>query len=169
MVERRPGLTLFAHLVLILGCALVMLPLWVAFVASTHAPGALVTGLMPLWPGERLVENYDLVLNQGLRSSGAIPVGDMLVNSLIMALAIALGKIAISLIMAYAIVYFRFPGRMLCFWLVFVTLMLPVEVRILPTYKVAAGLGLLNSYTGLALRLDVGFEVAVELGPVPVR
>ena len=153
MVERRPGLTLFAHLVLILGCALVMLPLWVAFVASTHAPGALVTGLMPLWPGERLVENYDLVLNQGLRSSGAIPVGDMLVNSLIMALAIALGKIAISLIMAYAIVYFRFPGRMLCFWVVFVTLMLPVEVRILPTFEVAAGLGLLNSYTGLALPL----------------
>jgi len=153
MVERRPGLTLFAHLVLILGCALVMLPLWIAFVASTHAPGALVTGLMPLWPGERLVENYDLVLNQGLRSSGAIPVGDMLVNSLIMALAIALGKIAISLIMAYAIVYFRFPGRMLCFWVVFVTLMLPVEVRILPTFEVAAGLGLLNSYTGLALPL----------------
>jgi sn-glycerol 3-phosphate transport system permease protein len=153
MVERRPGLTLFAHLVLILGCAIVMLPLWIAFVASTHKPEALVSGLMPLWPGGRLVENYSQVLDQGLRNSGAIPVGEMMLNSLIMALAIAIGKIVISIVSAYAIVYFRFPGRMLCFWVVFVTLMLPVEVRIVPTFEVAAGLGLLNSYTGLALPL----------------
>ncbi len=153
MVERRPFLTILAHVILLLGCALVMLPLWIAFVASTHEPSALVSGLMPLLPGGHLVENYDLVLNQGLRSSGAIPVGQMLVNSLIMALSIAIGKIAISIISAYAIVYFRFPGRTFCFWIVFMTLMLPVEVRILPTFEVAAGLGLLNSYTGLALPL----------------
>jgi sn-glycerol 3-phosphate transport system permease protein len=153
MVERRPFLTVLAHAILLLGSAVVMLPLWIAFVASTHAPSALVSGLMPLLPGGHLVENYEQVLGQGLRASGAIPVGQMLVNSLIMALSIAIGKIAISIISAYAIVYFRFPGRTLCFWVVFMTLMLPVEVRIVPTFEVAAGLGLLNSYTGLALPL----------------
>jgi sn-glycerol 3-phosphate transport system permease protein len=153
MVERRPGLTILAHLVLVLGVLVVMLPLWVAFVASTHEPSALVSRLIPLWPGDRLVENYAQVLDQGIRTSGAIPVSQMLLNSLVMALAIAIGKIAISIISAYAIVFFRFPGRMLCFWVVFVTLMLPVEVRIVPTFEVAAGLGLLNSYTGLALPL----------------
>jgi len=83
--------------------------------------------------------------------NSATPVGTMLMNSLIMALGISLGKIAISIISAFAIVYFRFPMRKTFFWLIFVTLMLPVEVRILPTYKVVSDLGMLNSYFGLTI------------------
>ncbi|HQW38504.1 MAG TPA: sn-glycerol-3-phosphate ABC transporter permease UgpE, partial [Usitatibacteraceae bacterium] len=81
------------------------------------------------------------------------PVSTMLVNSLVMALSIAIGKITISILSAFAIVYFRFPGRSFFFWSVFVTLMLPVEVRIIPTFKVAADLGILDSHVGLAMPL----------------
>ncbi|KAG1585414.1 hypothetical protein G6F46_014858 [Rhizopus delemar] len=70
-----------------------------------------------------------------------------------MALSISIGKIAISLLSSFAVVYFRFAGRMFFFWRSFVTLMLPGEVRIAPTYKVVADLGLLNSYAGLTLPL----------------
>jgi sn-glycerol 3-phosphate transport system permease protein len=76
-----------------------------------------------------------------------------MVNSLVSALVIAIGKIAISLLSAFAIVYFRFPLRQLFFWMIFVTLMLPVEVRILPTYKVVSDLGMLNTYAGLTVPL----------------
>jgi len=151
MIEHRPIAALIAHAVLIGGILFVALPLWVAFVASTQDSSALITGVTPLLPGGRLLENYGAILGEGLSSSGAIAVWRMLVNSLIMALSIALGKIAVSLLSAYAIVYFRFPGRHLCFWLIFVTLMLPVEVRIVPTYGVVASLGLLNSYAGLSI------------------
>ncbi|HXQ68067.1 MAG TPA: sn-glycerol-3-phosphate ABC transporter permease UgpE [Alphaproteobacteria bacterium] len=153
MVESRPLLTLFSHGVLILGAAILFLPLWVAFVASTLSAPDFNQIPMPLLPGGHFWENYTTVLTQGVKSSGGLPVGPMMLNSLIMALTIAIGKIAISLLSAYAIVYFRFPMRKLIFWIIFATLMLPVEVRILPTYKVAADLGLLNSYTGLTLPL----------------
>src|SRR5690606_38771022 len=134
----RPWLTWVTHLVLLCGVLLVAFPLWVAFVASTHPGQSLLSGVLPLLPGDRLVENYQTVLNYGLSASGGIPVALMMWNSLVMALSIAIGKIAISIISAYAIVYFRFPSRMLCFWIIFVTLMLPVEVRILPTFEVVA-------------------------------
>ena len=153
MVERRPVLTLIAHLVLILGVALVVAPIWIAFVASTHDAQRLLSGTTPLWPGPHFLENYTAVLGSGMQQAGTPPLWLMLANSLVMALGIAIGKIAISLTSAFAIVYFRFPFRMLAFWLIFVTLMLPVEVRILPTYEVAAGLGLLNTYSGLILPL----------------
>ena len=106
---------------------------------------------LPLVPGPHMIENYSRALFEG--SSKVIPVGLMMLNSLIMALVIAIGKIAISLTSAFAIVYFRFPFRMLCFWTIFITLMLPVEVRILPTFEVVANLGLLNSYGGLTIPL----------------
>ena len=99
-----------------------------------------------------MIENYGKALGVGPRDVGAT-VGTMMLNSLIMALGIALGKIAISLTAAYAIVYFKFRFRMFFFWMIFITLMLPVEVRILPTYKVAADLKLLDSYPGLILPL----------------
>jgi len=153
MVENRPFFTFVAHFVLLLGVAIVVLPLWLAFVASTHEPSALITGLMPLIPGDRLVENYALVLGEGVAASGAIPVWKMLFNSLVMALCIAIGKIAISLISAYAIVYFRFPFRTFCFWIIFITLMLPVEVRIVPTFEVVSSLNMLNSFAGLSVPL----------------
>ncbi|MCC5979516.1 MAG: sn-glycerol-3-phosphate ABC transporter permease UgpE [Salinarimonas sp.] len=153
MVENRPWLTFLRHAILVTGVLLVLFPVWVAFVASTHEGGALMRGVMPLWPGDRLVQNYETILSQGMRQAGGVPVALMMFNSLVMALAIAIGKIAISLISAFAVVYFRFPFRMLCFWIIFITLMLPVEVRILPTFEVVANLGMLNSYAGLSIPL----------------
>jgi len=149
MVERRGWGLWLTHLALIAGLLIVCFPIWVAFVASTVTQPEIVRPPMPLLPGDRFVENYSAALLQGV---GA-PVWRMLMNSMVMALGITIGKIAISIISAYAIVYFRFPFRMVFFWLIFLTLMLPVEVRIVPTYEVVAGFGMLNSYSGLILPL----------------
>jgi sn-glycerol 3-phosphate transport system permease protein len=153
IVERRPWLTFFRHLSLIAGALLVLFPIWVAFVASTHEGRALMSGITPLWPGSHFWTNYETVLSTGVSAAGGIPAGVMLFNSTIMACSIALGKIIISILSAYAIVYFRFPLRMVFFWIIFMTLMLPVEVRILPTFEVVAHLGMLNSYAGLSIPL----------------
>ncbi|SDG02038.1 MULTISPECIES: sn-glycerol-3-phosphate ABC transporter permease UgpE [Thalassobaculum] len=153
MVENRPYLTVLSHLVVILGIIITVMPIWITFVASTHPIEHIMDGTIPMWPGDKFFENYATVLGAGVADAGGIPVGTMLFNSLVMALSITIGKIAISLIAAYAIVYFDFPFRMACFWLIFITLMLPVEVRILPTFAVVANLGLLNSYVGLSLPL----------------
>ncbi|MBX3675207.1 MAG: sn-glycerol-3-phosphate ABC transporter permease UgpE [Burkholderiales bacterium] len=153
MVENRPVRDFFAHAVLITGVLLVAFPLWVTFVASTLTFDQIVSVPMPLWPGDQFLHNYTQVLTSGSEKGSSAPVGTMLVNSLIMALSIAIGKITISILSAFAIVYFRFPGRSFFFWSVFVTLMLPVEVRIIPTFKVAADLGILDSHVGLAMPL----------------
>src|SRR5437667_9417351 len=128
MVERQSGLTLLTHAVLLAGIAVVAFPIYVTSVASTHTLDDVVRAPMPLLPGHLLVENYRAVLTDGLRSAGGAPVGRMLVNSLVMAVVIAAGKIAISLLSAFAIVYFRFPFRTAAFWMIFLTLMLPVAV-----------------------------------------
>lgn len=151
MVERRPFLTFITHAVLILGALAMAFPIYVTFVASTHTLEA-ITRSFPLLPGGHMVENYVKALTVGPQNVGAT-VGVMMMNSFIMAMGITIGKIAISLLAAFAIVYFRFPLRMTFFWMIFITLMLPVEVRILPTYKVAADLSLLNSRAGLILPL----------------
>jgi sn-glycerol 3-phosphate transport system permease protein len=153
MVERRPLLTLITHLTLLAGVALVVFPIWIAFVASTYPGEALLADVLPLWPGDRFIENYQAILASGVEAAGSPPVGLMMFNSLVMALSIAIGKIAISIISAFAIVYFRFPLRMTFFWIIFITLMLPVEVRILPTFEVVANLGMLNTYAGLSIPL----------------
>ncbi|MGI3165414.1 sn-glycerol-3-phosphate ABC transporter permease UgpE [Pseudooceanicola sp. 200-1SW] len=153
MVENRPFLTFLAHLVLILGVAFVALPVWIAFVASTHEQSTFLSGSMPMWPGGNLWETYSTILGGETPVPGAPPMGLMLKNSLLMALIITVGKIAISILSAFAIVYFRFPFRVPIFALIFVTLMLPVEVRIMPTFKVVADLGMLNSYAGLSIPL----------------
>ena len=153
MVEKRPLLTVLSHAVLILGVLLIAFPVYVTFVASTHSLERILEVPMPLVPGDQLVENYRQALAAGSTKGSKAAVGSMLVNSTVMALGIALGKIAISIISAFAIVYFRFPLRLSFFWMIFVTLMLPVEVRIIPTFKVAADLGILNSYVGLTLPL----------------
>lgn len=153
MVENRPGLKILAHLVLIIGVAAVALPVYIAFIASTHGPNDFLSGLIPLTPGGHGLENYRQMLTSGLGSFGMPPLTPMLVNSLIMALSIAVGKIVISFLSAFAIVYFRFPLRQFCFWIIFVTLMLPVEVRIVPTFQVVASLGMLDSYAGLSIPL----------------
>jgi sn-glycerol 3-phosphate transport system permease protein len=153
MVERQSWFTVWAHLTLILGVAAIGFPLYVTLIASTHDLQTLLQSRMPLTPGGQVWANYSSVLSEGMSLSGAPPVSLMLLNTAVVALGISLGKIAISIIAAYAVVYFRFPFRMTCFWLIFVTLMLPVEVRILPTYKVVADLGLLDSYAGLIIPL----------------
>ena len=182
MVERHPWLTLAAHAVLIVGVVVTAFPLWMAFVASTHPPEALVVGRFPLVPGDRLVENYRAVLFDGGMQTGRGGAAQMMANSFVMAVGITVGKIFVSFLAAFAFVYFRFPGRSLAFFLIFITLMLPVEVRIVPTYDVVANvfsplntilqatglrgvletllgirveprLSLLNSYTGLILPL----------------
>ena len=153
MVENRPLLAVVRHLVLLAGIAVVLLPVWLAFVASTMSGGDMLDGRLGLLPGDQFSANFRAVLVDGLRSAGVPPVGRMMLNSLWMALSISIGKIAISLLSAFAIVYFRFPLRKSMFWMIFMTLMLPVEVRIVPTFKVVADFGLLDSTAGLALPL----------------
>jgi sn-glycerol 3-phosphate transport system permease protein len=153
MVENRPLLTIFTHVVLIIGVIVVAFPLYVTFVASTLALDQILSVPMPLLPGDQFVKNYSQVLTAGSTKGSGAAVSTMLRNSLIMALAIAVGKISISIIASFAIVYFRFPLRNFFFWMIFVTLMLPVEVRIIPTFKVVSDLGMLDSYAGLTLPL----------------
>ena len=154
MVERRSALAVLAHLVLALGVAIVAFPIYLTFVASTHTAQEIVQAPMPLLPGPHLIENYTAALTGTGEGAGSnAPVGRMMTVSLVSALVITFGKIAISLLSAFAVVYFRFPLRGLCFWAIFVTLMLPVEVRIGPTYKVVADLGMLNTYAGLTVPL----------------
>ncbi len=149
MVEKRGIGHIFTHVGLIIGVLIIFFPIWLAFVASTVTQPEIVHPPMPLWPGDQFFNNYRQALVSGINA----PVATMLFNSLVMALGIALGKIAISLLSAFAIVYFNFPGRRIFFWLIFLTLMLPVEVRIVPTYEVVAGFGMLNSYSGLIFPL----------------
>ena len=141
------------HALLLVGLALVLFPVYVAFVASSLTLRDILAAPMTLLPGAYLVANYREVLSTGTAGTSGQGVANMMANSLVMALAIAIGKIAISLPSAYAVVFFRFPLRRLCFWAIFVTLMLPVEVRIIPTYKVAADLRLVDTHAGLALPL----------------
>ena len=153
MVENRPWLTFFSHAILLLGVLVVAFPLWVTFVASTHTLEAIMQVPMPLLPGDQLVENYSQVLTAGSTKGSKAAVSQMLINSTVMALAIPLGKIVISIIASFAVVYFRFPGRMFFFWMIFITLMLPVEVRIIPTLQVITDLKLNNTYAGLTIPL----------------
>lgn len=175
MIERSPWLNLFTHLVLLLGVAMVALPFWLVFVGSTLTLREINMPEPHLWPGANFYEN----LSDAWRRAS---LGNRLTVSLIMALGVAIGKVAISMVTAFGLVYFRFPGRALAFWLIFLTLMLPLEMRIVPTYAVAANAlspfqtiadqsgfsdfwrsltgfnftlewNLLNSYTGLILPL----------------
>ncbi|EHK57979.1 sn-glycerol-3-phosphate ABC transporter permease UgpE [Allomesorhizobium alhagi] len=149
MTESYPLRTFIAHAVLILGILIVAFPIYYTFVASTHSLQTILRPPLPLLPGDRFIENYSEALFGGVGRIGGVSVGTLLFNTTVMALGIAIGKICISILSAYAIVFFRFPLRMTFFWLIFVTLMLPVEVRILPTYKVMVDFGLIDTYAGL--------------------
>ena len=154
MVERRPLLAFMSHAVLLLGVLIVAFPVYITFVASTHTAQEIVQAPMPMLPGNQFWHNYVAAFTGSERGPGSgAPVGRMMWVSLVSALVIAVGKIAISLLSAFAIVYFRFRFRMFFFWAIFVTLMLPVEVRIFPTYQVVSDLGMLNSYAGLTIPL----------------
>lgn len=142
-----------AHAILILGVVIVAFPIYYTFVASTHSLQTILRPPLPLLLGPEFWTNYSQALWGGTRQIGGVGVGTLLVNTTVMALGIAIGKIIISILSAYAIVFFRFPFRMTFFWIIFITLMLPVEVRILPTYKVMVDLGLIDTYAGLIVPL----------------
>ncbi|MFZ5859368.1 MAG: sn-glycerol-3-phosphate ABC transporter permease UgpE [Spirochaetota bacterium] len=144
----------FPHIMLWIGIAIIVFPIYFIFSASSHTSAEILAAPMPLNIGPHLIENYRQALFEGTKNMGT-PVLTMMKNSLIMALGISIGKIVVSLMAAFAIVYFKFPLRNFCFWTIFITLMLPVEVRIMPTYKVISDLGMLNTYAGLILPMIV--------------
>ncbi|EJF82061.1 sn-glycerol-3-phosphate ABC transporter permease UgpE [Bartonella doshiae] len=153
MVENRPILKFLTHFTIIAGIVVICFPVYVALIASTHNSSAFSSGMLPLLPGNYTLENYKTIFGGGLVKLGLPNLWPLLINSLIMALGISVGKIIISLFSAYAIVYMRFPFRKTAFALIFVTLMLPVEVRIIPTYAVVAHLGMINTYGGMIIPL----------------
>tara|TARA_B100000686_G_scaffold300569_1_gene335186 strand:- start:261 stop:1118 length:858 start_codon:yes stop_codon:yes gene_type:complete len=153
MVEKRGISYWLTHVGLSSGVLVLFFPLWLAFVASTVTNQEVIHPPMPLWPGDQFLENYSRALIEGDSGQTSASVARMLFNTTIVATGIAVGKIAISFTSAFAIVFFRFPARNLFFWLIFLTLMLPVEVRILPTYEVVASFGMLNTYSGLIFPL----------------
>ena len=153
MVEKRGISYWLTHVGLSSGVLVLFFPLWLAFVASTVTNQEVIHPPMPLWPGDQFLENYSRALIEGDSGQTSASVARMLFNTTIVATCIAMGKIAISFTSAFAIVFFRFPARNIFFWLIFLTLMLPVEVRILPTYEVVASFGLLNTYSGLIFPL----------------
>jgi sn-glycerol 3-phosphate transport system permease protein len=154
MVEAKPHTVWIPHVVLGLGVALFAFPIYMAVVGSTHDAGTIGRGDLPLYPGPSTLGNYAQAWSRG---SGervqAVPVARMMLNSFVMALVITAGKIAVSILSAYAVVFFRFPLRMVFFWMIFITLMLPVEVRIIPTFKVVSDLGMINTFGGLTVPL----------------
>jgi sn-glycerol 3-phosphate transport system permease protein len=153
MVERRRLGDFIPHAILLIGVAIVVFPVYLCFIGSTHEQSVIANGQMPVTPGSLFWATYHKTLFIGTSGTTREPVSQMLLNSFVMASVIAIGKIAISIISSYAVVYFKFPFRMTAFWLIFMTLMLPVEVRIYPTYKIAADLSLLDSYAGLTVPL----------------
>ena len=153
MVEDRRLGDAIAYVILTIGVLIVAFPVWLTFVASTWDAATVINGQMPLYPGPYFLENYNRILFVGTSSTTREPVIGMMLNSFIMAITIALGKIFISVLSAYAVVYYRFPFRMAAFWIIFITLMLPVEVRIFPTFKIVSDLNMLDTYQGLAIPL----------------
>ncbi len=154
MVEHNKLKKIFPHVILWIGILIIIFPILFIFIASSHTSAEILAAPMPLTLGSHLGENYKRALLEGTANLGT-PVLNMIKNSTIMALGISTGKIAVSLMAAFAIVFFNFKGRKFCFWAIFITLMLPVEVRIMPTYKVISDLGLLNTYAGLILPMIV--------------
>ncbi|MCA3223563.1 MAG: sn-glycerol-3-phosphate ABC transporter permease UgpE [Burkholderiales bacterium] len=141
------------HAIIWLGIAVTAFPLYLALVASTLTPQEIAQAPMPVLPGDQGLANYGAALFEGTTMRLSPPVISMMWNSLLMALVITFGKIAVSIVSAYAVVFFRFPGRMFFFWCIFITLMLPVEVRIMPTYEVVSDLKLINTFAGLTVPL----------------
>ncbi|KQV81851.1 sn-glycerol-3-phosphate ABC transporter permease UgpE [Rhizobium sp. Root1220] len=153
MIEKRPVAGLIGHLMLIIGIIIVAFPIYYTFVASTMTSAQIIRPPISLLPGGHFAENYGDALSGGVERVVGVSLERLLFNTLVVAVVIAVGKIVISFLSAFAIVFFRFPLRMVFFWMIFVTLMLPVEVRILPTYKVIVDLGLIDTYAGLTLPL----------------
>jgi len=144
---------IFSHVILFIGVSVMVIPIWIAFASSTHENIAVLTEGMKWGLGDQLLKNYSEVLNQTGGFSQEITATKMFINSFIMAIGIAAIKVIISSMSAFAIVYFRFKLATPLFWLIFITLLVPLEVRILPSYQIVSDLKLTNSYTGLILPL----------------
>lgn len=142
-----------SHGFLVLFILFMLLPLYLAVVAASNEGAVMMQSQLPLLPGSSFLKNMKTVLTEGLAAIGGEPITVMLLNSLLMAFGIAFGKIILALGSAFALVYFDFPFKKCCFALIFATMMLPVEVRIVPTFQVVASFGLLNSFSGLTLPL----------------
>jgi len=153
MIENRPIANLIGHLILVIGIIIVAFPIYYTFIASSMSSQDIIRPPMSLLPGGHLAENYRESMSIGVERVVGVSLERLLFNSFVVAIAIAVGKIIISFLSAFAIVFFRFRFRMFFFWMIFITLMLPVEVRILPTYKVIVDLGLIDTYAGLTLPL----------------
>ena len=153
MIEKRPIASLIGHLMLIIGIIIVAFPIYYTFIASTMTSAEIIKPPISLLPGSHFTENYSEALFGGVERAVGVSLERLLFNTFVVAILIAVGKILISFLSAFAVVFFRFPLRMVFFWMIFVTLMLPVEVRILPTYKVIVDLGLIDTYAGLTLPL----------------
>ncbi len=154
MIQQSKASKFFPHIVLWLAIIIIIFPIYLVFVASTRTSQEIISAPMPLLPGNQMITNYTRALLEGAKNLGASAF-TMMKNSFIMAMGISVGKIAVSLLAAFAIVFFNFKGRKFCFWAIFITLMLPVEVRIMPTYKVISQMGLMNTYAGLILPMIV--------------
>jgi sn-glycerol 3-phosphate transport system permease protein len=141
------------HAILIAGAIFMLLPVVIAFMTSTHDAISIHRNGVQFLPGDALAENYGTVMLEGIGFEGAVTGTRMMINSMILGFGFAIGKIVVAIMAAYAIVYFRMPFADLAFWAIFVTLLLPLEVRILPSYEVVQKMGLLNSYTGLIVPL----------------
>ena len=141
------------HGILCLFIVLMFVPLYFALVAASHDGAALMHFPLPLLPGGSFFKNVKAVLSNQYVATGGLPIGRLLLNSLIMAVLIAIGKVALALLSAFAFVYFRFPFKKIAFALVFSTMMLPVEVRIVSTFQVIAAFGWINTFSGLTLPL----------------
>ncbi len=154
MVERHRFLDFISHSLLALGVLVIVFPIYLALIGSTHSAQEMAQSPIPIWFGQDAVQNYrTILLGEGPGVTSQVPVARMMWVSLVTSLSIAFGKIVISLLSAFAIVYFNFPFRKAVFWGIFITLMLPVEVRIVPTYKVVADFGMINSFAGLTIPL----------------
>ncbi len=153
MIGESRVVRLVAHACLVAGILIVAFPIYYSFVGSSLSVPEILRPPLPVWPGSHLVDNYVEALTGGVNRIGGVSVSRLLFNTTVVAVAIATGKIAISILSAFAIVFFRFPLRMVFFWAIFITLMLPVEVRIVPTYRVMVDLHLIDTYAGLTLPL----------------
>jgi len=154
MVERHRFLDFISHSLLALGVLVIVFPIYLALIGSSHSAQEMAQSPIPIWFGQDAIQNYrTILLGEGPGVTSQVPVARMMWVSLVTALSIAFGKIVISLLSAFAIVYFNFPFRKAVFWGIFITLMLPVEVRIVPTYKVVADFGMINSFAGLTIPL----------------
>ena len=166
MVEQNRLLTACCHVIMILGAALVCIPLWYSFIGASLTMEQITSGDFPSLPKGHFIENASAAWERGAFSKTYL-------NSIIVTLGIVIGKITMSMLAAFAITYFRFPFRITCFWLIFMSMMLPVEVRIIPTYESVADVmgpvralmqwlhldGIYQSLTGSSIEIDLNWSM----------